>query len=112
MTSEAGRPQDQGRSHHRKGKPSAETTSLLADWQATMRHELRAIVEAVGARASGLLPDVPASFVIPLDDARRDRLFDRGVKLGRELGTEVDVAPPVPEPTARRGPRRSRVDYG
>lgn len=100
-----------GKSHKRQGRPSAETSSLLADWQATMRAELRAIVEALGARKTGLMPDV-VELAIPLDDPRRDRLVDRGVKVGRELGTEVDVGgTAAPESAAPARVRRRKPDF-
>lgn len=107
------RPQDVGRRHVRKGSPSPETLALLTRYQATMRDEMRGILEALSAvKAAGLL-DVAPELAIPLGDAQRDRLWDRAVKLGRELGSAIDADPPE-APTAQPATRRSRkrVDYG
>lgn len=117
MTAEAeGRPQDQGRSRTRRGRPSAETTLLLTSWQATLRAELRAIVAALDARApAGLLPADAPDPLIPLDDPKRDRLVDRGVKVARELGASIDDAPedgPTPTPATTPAKRRRKIDFG
>jgi hypothetical protein len=110
-----GRPQDQARRHRRVGTPSSATTTLLAAWQSTLRDELRAIVDALGARKSGLIPDLAPEFTIALDDPRRDRLVDRGIRVGRELGTEVDPTPAPgqgPATPATRARRPRKVDFG
>jgi hypothetical protein len=116
---DAGRPQDQGRRHRAKGQPSAETASLLAEYQAAMRDELRAcLVELKGSVApTGLLD---SEFTVsevrtrpPLKD--RAALWDLAIKVGRELGTAVDAGPAKGSPAEAPAPRkwrRSRVDYG
>lgn len=109
------RPQDAGRRHRRVGRPSAATLTLLEEYQEAMRVELRAtLVEVRGSPPpAGLLVDVEAVNVRPTL-ADRTRLWDLAIKLGRELGAEVDVTPPAPPQRARPagGPRRGRVDYG
>lgn len=77
-----------------------------------MRAELRAtLTEARGTTVAGLLGD-DVTTRPTLGD--RTRLWDLAIKLGRELGAEVDVTPPAPPERARPagGPRRGRVDYG
>lgn len=117
MTEDTARPQDAGRSHKRRGRPSAETSTLLAAYQEAMRTELRATlteIEGVDPPPSLELTDEPPGKVRPKLEVRV-RLWDLAIKLGRELGTEVDPAggadaadgsPPV----ARR--RRRRPDFG
>src|SRR5438045_2974930 len=101
------RPQDVGRRHARKGSPSPETLALLTRYQATMRDEMRGILEALSAvKPVGLL-DVAPELAIPLGDAQRDRLWDRAVKLGRELGSAID-ADPAPAASSPKTTRRSR----
>lgn len=110
---EGGRLQDAGRSHKRRRKPSAADQRLLTEWHATLRAELRGIVDALAARqAGGLLPDAD-ELMVPLEDPRRDRLIDRGVKVARELGGAIDESDaPDPEQPKSAPPRRRRVDYG
>jgi hypothetical protein len=111
---DATRPQDAGRSHHRKGAPSAATRSLLADYQAAMRDELRAILDELRPVA----PD-PGLGLVAMPAKRpelnqRTRLWDLGIKLGRELGTAVDVEP-ADAGAVTQGPRkrsRAKIDYG
>ena len=107
------RPQDVGRRHRRKATPTPETRALLDRYQAAMRAELGAILDALDATAvPGLLPDAPPSPAIPLDDPRRSALWTRAITLGRELGTAIDL-PPAEKGAAVAGPRRrGRVDYG
>jgi hypothetical protein len=116
MTAEpdGSRPQDQGRRHRRKGAPSAATLSLLGDYQDAMRGELRDVLtELAGSPApAGLLDDAGAKRVTvrpPISD--RMKLWDLAIKLGRELGSEID--PPAPPTVVGPSkPRRARVDYG
>lgn len=83
-----------------------------------MRDELRAVlVELRGAvTPTGLLDSEFTTAEVrtrpPLKD--RQALWDLGIKLGRELGTAVDVEPVTAGATAP-GPRkrsRARIDYG
>jgi hypothetical protein len=83
-----------------------------------MRTEVRALlVELAGVPdPAGLLPDV-APIVKRPSQADRTRIWDLLIKLGRELGTEVDlpaegaiVKGPGKGPGV--GPKRGRVDYG
>lgn len=85
---DASRPQDQGRRHRRKGAPSPATASLLAEWHTVLRAEMRQVVDAM---AHG-----------PFDDPVRDKLIDRGIKVARELGTEVDAGVTAETPDAGR----------
>jgi hypothetical protein len=107
------RPQDEGRVHRRKGAPSAATLSLLADYQDAMRTELRAVLDELAGQPApaGLLPDAAKVRVRP-SIGDRMKLWDLGIKLGRELGSEIDP----PTPPVVQGPGRARrspkVDYG
>lgn len=111
-----GRAQDQGRRHRRRGSPSAETASLLAEYQEAMRTELRAVL----AELRGVVPDTglgldgPAAGPVRPKLAERMKLWDLAIKVGRELGTEVDgsrsdadAQPPTP-----RKRSRARIDFG
>lgn len=112
---EGGRPQDQERSHKRKGRPSAETARLLTAWQDALRAELRMIVEALGERKAKGLGLTGDELVIALDDPRRSALVSRGIAIARELGASIDETPPDPNaPGAPPRPpgRRRKVDYG
>lgn len=110
---ETGRPQDQGRSHKAKGRPSAETRSLLARYHAAMRDDLAAILDELEPRTPepGLLPDVKAE---PTRKPVKERagLWDLAMRLGRELGAEIDPGPVADAAPARASGRRGRVDYG
>lgn len=112
MTEEAGRPQDQERRHRAKGRPSTETRRLLAQYQAAMRDELRALLAEIEPRPPaaglGLVNDQPKR--LPVAD--RARLWDLAIKLGRELGSEIDPTPLASEAPARRAPRSRRIDFG
>jgi hypothetical protein len=105
------RPQDQGRRHRRKGAPSAATLSLLGDYQDAMRAELRAVLAELQptppAPGLGLVKEAPKR--PPLRD--RAGLWDLAIKLGRELGSEIDPAPP-PVVVGPSKPRRAKVDFG
>lgn len=110
---EGGRPQDQERSHKRKGRPSAETVRLLTAWQDALRAELRAIVDALAATTQNL---IAVELQIPLEDPRRDRLVSRGIAIAKELGASIDDGPTDPDtppgaPPKRPG-RRGKVDFG
>ena len=108
------RPQDSGRPHRRRGAPSEATRSLLADYQAAMRSELAGVLVELHGKvpAPGLLDDVVTAPERP-SLADRMRLWDLAIKLGRELGSEIE---PLPSPAAtsplapKRG--RGRVDFG
>jgi len=113
-----GRPQDQGRRHRRKGSPSSETTSLLASYQAAMRDELRDVLRELKGtvQPTGLLDSEFTTSEVrarpPLTE--RMKLWDLAIKVGRELGTEVDgsAATAAAQPPAPRKRSRARVDFG
>jgi len=123
VADDAGRPQDQGRRHRAKGQPSVETSTLLAEYQETMRAELRTLLHDIRGRVPDpglhLLDeaiargDVTARVQPPLKE--RIPMWELAIKLGRELGTEVDPAgtkgagPPALPARRRRG---RRVDFG
>lgn len=111
MTDAAGRPQDQGRRHRRKGSPTAETTSLLADWYSTLRDELRAVTVELRGKVPdpGLLPGVPQDPIRPKLNERVE-LVRLGVMVANALGTEVDPRPQAEAAPASR-PRRRKVEY-
>jgi hypothetical protein len=106
------RPQDAGRSHKRKGAPSAATRSLLTRYQDTMRDELSTILDDLAPRAQdaglGLVPMPPQRPPI----AERTKLWDLAIKLGRELGSEIDSSPEAPVVVGPGARKRARVDYG
>lgn len=116
---DAGRPQDQGRPHRKGGRPSAPTATLLARYQQAMRDELAGLLDELAPKVDPqlTLEGAPAPAKRP-PIADRVRLWDLAIKLGRELGTEVDTTPgPSPTPNAARtgpgwGRRRGRVDFG
>jgi hypothetical protein len=106
------------RVHRRKGAPSAATRSLLEDYQAAMRAELRGLLEELAPRPSDGQLDLTGAPVPPrkLPLGERAKVWDLAIRLGRELGTELDLAPAeaeAEEAPRRHGPRpRSRVDWG
>jgi hypothetical protein len=86
---ESERPQDVERSHHRRVGPTPETEAILERYRAAMRSELAMLLEMLGARRVGLMPDAPGELVIPLGE--RTKLWDLAVKLGRELGAAQEL---------------------
>jgi hypothetical protein len=112
MTDDAGRPQDQGRRHRRVGQPSAATASLLTRYQESMRDELRGLLDEIAGQPApaGLLDAGKPGPVVRPQLTDRIRLWDLAIKLGRELGTEVDAGPLVAQAPKPRRPRR--VDFG
>ena len=117
MADEAGRAQDQGRRHRRRGEPSPETTTLLVDYQEAMRAELRTLLGDIHGRVPdpGLLDGVaPAERVQP-SLKERAPMWDLAIKIGRELGTSIDPGrAPGGDPPSTPSPRRrtSRIDFG
>jgi len=107
------RPQDAGRRHRRRGNPSPETAALLTAYQSAMRDELRAVLAELRGtpEPAGLMPDVVPALKRP-SLADRMRLWDLAIKLGRELGTAIDAAPPEADGPAPAPRARRRVDYG
>ena len=109
MSEESARPQDVGRPHRRRlGEVSPEVASILERYRGAMRDELAMLLETLGARKPGLLPDVAGELVVPL--AERMRLWDLAIKLGRELNAPGSEEPPpdLPAPsTAGRRPARA-----
>jgi hypothetical protein len=113
---EAGRSQDQGRRHRRAGNPSPETASLLARYQSSMRNALSHVLDELEPRVPdpglGLDPVTDPVWPPLKDSAPR---WDLAIKLGRELGTEVDgsARTDTAQPAVARGPgRRKRIDFG
>lgn len=79
-----------------------------------MRAEIIALLGELEAVAEpGLLKDAPPVPRIPLDDPKRDRLWDRAVKLMRELGSAIDADPVPVTPAAGSATRlrRRRVEF-
>jgi hypothetical protein len=113
MATETARPQDEGRQHRRKGAPSAATASLLARYHEAMRGDLGAVLDELTPTPiedAGLgLDGAPLIKRPPVKD--RAALWDLAIKLGRELGTEIDPGPVAEAATAPRA-RRRRVDMG
>jgi hypothetical protein len=108
------RPQDVGRRRTKRGRPSAATLSLLSDYQESMRAELRALLTSLEP-----VPPAPGLGLVKEEAKRpelaeRARIWDLAIKLGRELGTEIDPGPLTPAgPAKERAPRRARkVDFG
>ena len=79
-----------------------------------MRDDLSAVLDELAPRIDDAGLGLDGSPIVkrpPVKD--RAALWDLAVKLGRELGTEIDPGPapvvgPGPRPRGRRGP----VDYG
>lgn len=113
MSDATARPQDVDRTHRRKGRPSAATAALLTEYHESMRTELRAVLAELApvTEASAMFPDLPAVTKRP-PLRERMQLWDLAIKLGRELGSAIDV----PDPDAQvAGPGRRRArrpDYG
>ena len=104
---------DPAREHRRKGKPSPATRTLLERWQAALRAELADVL-------TELRPTPPADGMPWAEGSRpkletRTRLVELGIRIARELGTEVDESDRrnghAPDTPARPRPR-SRVDFG
>lgn len=117
MTSDPSGPR---RVHRRKGAPSAATRSLLADYQGAMRDELRGLLADLAPKAPAGQLDIMGQ---PLPARRhplgeRSKMWDLAIRLGRELGAELDQAPaaedgaPAAGPLVGRPRARSRVDWG
>ena len=111
MTVDSSRPQDQGRRHRRAGRPSEATRTLLTTYQQAMRDELEAVLLELRGREpeAGLLEaELPPAK--PVRPSLRDRqaLWDLAIKLGRELGSEIDTAPAVPADAEPAAPARRR----
>ena len=111
MPGEGDRPQDVGRRHRATiGAPTPETAALLDRYRAAMRAELETLLETVGARRAGLIPEVPGELVVPL--AERIRLWDLAIKLGRELaapgaGGELEDPAAGPSTPSTSRPRQA-----
>lgn len=104
------RPQDVGRRHRRKGRPSAETVALLEAYRQAMRDELRAVLgELEPVAPGGLMPDAPK---VRPPIAERARLWDLGIRLGRELGSAIDEPELEPAPPRARARRARAIDFG
>jgi len=111
----AGRAQDQGRRHRKRGPDGAtspETASRLAAWRDALRAELDlVIVELAGKPApAGPIPEARPAMVRP-SLADRTALVTLGDRIARALGDDVDPPPP-PEPPAVTRRRRARPDFG
>lgn len=114
MSEASDRPQDAGRRHRRTGRPSAETASLLARYQETLRRELAWALDQLEPQAA----DPGLGLVDPghkrVDIKERSALADYAIKLGRELGSAIEPEDPkAPTAGTPARPRRKRaVDYG
>lgn len=80
-----------------------------------MRDDLGALLDELAPKTDGqtrLDGEAPAPRRPAI--AERVRLWDLAIKLGRELGTEVDTRPAAGDAPAAapRRPRRARVDFG
>jgi hypothetical protein len=92
MTADPGPLRQQGKPHVRRARPSVASRDLLSRYQAAMRTDLDMVLRALRSDTLSL--------------AERDKYWGLAIKLGRELGNEVEVKPPAKEPTklAPRGP--------
>lgn len=111
---DAGRPQDQGRRHRRKGAPGAETATLLDTYRAAMRAALRQVLHELEGtpQPDGLTGPVPNK---PPSTTERAKLWDLGIKLARELALETDLGDDPPaddDDEPARAPRVRRSAFG
>jgi hypothetical protein len=109
LSEESARPQDVGRPHRRTAPgPSPATAAVLEAYRAAMRVELGALLETLGARRVGLMPDAPPELVVPI--AERVKLWDLAIKIGRELNAPgaADLDPEPEPPASTSASRRSR----
>ena len=97
MTTEGATVREQTRRRVRRAKPSRATRDLLARYQDRMRSDLDMILRM-------LRPDT-------LSIAERPKYWDLGITLARELGNEIETAPPAEEPQRLR-PTGTGADFG
>jgi hypothetical protein len=90
MVTDLARPQDVERKHVRRAKPSRATQDLLGRYQAQMRYDLDMLVRMLRSDT--------------LTVAERSKYWDLGIKLARELGSEVEP----PKQTAKVTPLATR----
>ena len=106
MPTENARPQDASRSPGRraKGRPSAESRALLARYQKAMRSELEMLLVEIRPYPRHRLPRPPL--------AERAKLWELAIRLGKELGSEIDVATPTDDKADSGAPATLRaVDF-
>jgi len=106
MAEDSDRPQDAGRTHRRRGIPSAESLAIPERYRTALRDEL-------GETLTELRPPSGAKPKL----VERLRLWDLALKLARELGSGSDlptIAPraiaAAPDETRGRAPKLTRRD--
>lgn len=78
-----------------------------------MRSELQGLLDELAPRPDPQLTIDGTTPVVKLSIHERAKRWDLAIRLGRELGTEVDPGEPVgQEPVPARGARRGKVDFG
>ena len=107
MTTDNDRPQDVGRRHARKRAGTATSAALIERWHAVERMTLeRVTVDLEGVDKGIGLDGKPMPREYP-SDSRTAALVDLGVKLARDLGSDIDPEPvPVTARVSRRRPRK------
>jgi hypothetical protein len=106
MTTEGATVREQVRRGRGKGRPNPQTVQLLGEYHSAMRLELRSLLREINATIR------PAALKQPRPSlAERAKLWELAIRLGKELGSEIDVAPPAEEPTPLR-PNAAAADFG
>lgn len=99
------RPQDIGRQHVRRRTPAREAAALIERWRAVERDTLRRVtVELEGVDKGTGLDGSPMGREYPSTSATAG-LVDLGIKLARDLGSDID---PDPQPATTSAPARRR----
>jgi hypothetical protein len=80
--------QDIGRRHRKQRRLNAAGTSLLADYQAVMRAELRRLLRDIRGEFKGLPENAPPDSLLPIDE--RAKRWNLAIKLAKELGPDID----------------------
>ena len=106
-----GRPQDVGRTHARTRKGGPADRALVERYYASMRSWLGRTLDTLEGEAQpdGLHGPVKPKMPTPTEAGK---LWDLAMKLGRELGAEIDPDPLPDAPAARVPARPRKADYG
>ena len=73
--------EDVGRKHRRQRRLNAKDTSILADYQAVMRAELRRLLRDIRGEFKGLPENASLESLLPIDE--RAKRWNLAIKLAR-----------------------------